>query len=326
MHKGKWSPWTAVKSAMRIAVRIFPVIAQIMAWECDAVFSNTITVCSGAFAAAILRLPHVWHFHELGYEDHRLVFDFGERFSGRTLNLLSTASIANSHVVANKFGHYMSSTPLRIIYYSMHRTNENGDKLLCEEVRTPPNMGRLRCVLVGTLFEAKGQEDAIRAIAELLTRGVDAELLLVGGGKEADYRHLQEIVAAKNLRDRVTFIGTVRNPRPFVESADIVLMCSRCEAFGRVTVEGMLAGKPVIATRSGANLELIQEGFNGLLYTVADYNDLSEKIRYLYENPGLAESMGNNGREWAQMIFTKERYGTELLAVLSAVCRAASTA
>lgn len=65
----------------------------------------------------------------------------------------------------------------------------------------------------------------------------------------------------------------------FIRMADVVLICSHWEPFGRVTVEAMLAGKPVIAI-SGATVELIHDGVTGLLYDPGNYSVLANKMRY----------------------------------------------
>jgi glycosyltransferase involved in cell wall biosynthesis len=99
--------------------------------------------------------------------------------------------------------------------------------------------------------------------------------------------------------------------------ADVVLMCSRSEAFGRVTIEGMLAGKPVIGSRSGATPELIQDGVTGLIYEPRNYKQLAQKIEYLYANPEKTALMGQQAKEWAMATFGQARYGDDLIRLLS---------
>jgi glycosyltransferase involved in cell wall biosynthesis len=78
----------------------------------------------------------------------------------------------------------------------------------------------------------------------------------------------------------------------------------------------MFAEKPIIGVRGGATIELVTDGFNGLLYASGDYEDLARKILYIYQNPNLAQRMGENGREWAVRYFSRQRYGKELKKML----------
>ena len=89
--------------------------------------------------------------------------------------------------------------------------------------------------------------------------------------------------------------------------ADIILVCSRNEAFGRIILEAMLLRKPVIATNSGGTPELIKDGFNGLLYEVGNYHQLAEKIEYLIEHNHKMEELGEHGYAFAKKEFTKEK-------------------
>jgi len=106
-----------------------------------------------------------------------------------------------------------------------------------------------------------------------------------------------------------------------MDSRNIILVCSRSEAFGRVTVEGMLCSKPIIGTRSGATPELVKEGFTGLLYEPGNYQDLAEKIKYLIVHPGEARQMGTNGFEWASKQFTIEKCASQVFGILQEAVR-----
>ena len=309
---GKDSPtWKRVGRILLNLVTIIPLVLRIKRWECDVVYTNTVTVCVGAFAARFLEIPHLWHIHEFGYEDHGLLFDLGSKLSLWLINHLSTICIVVSNAVARQYQHYIDPSKLRVIYQSVSVKKD----ISAEEVPMAPNTG-IRCIIIGSLQEGKRQEEAILAIGELVHVGINAELFIVGDGNPKYRDYLQKLVSGNELDRYVKFIGYVENPFPFVKSADVVLMCSRNEAFGRVTVEAMKIGKPVIGARSGGTIELIREGFNGFLYTPGDYKELAAKIKYLYEHPDVVRDMGKNGQQWTKERFTQERYGEEVLTIL----------
>jgi glycosyltransferase involved in cell wall biosynthesis len=300
-----------VRRAILNLAMIIPVAARIKLWKCDVVYTNTITMCTGAVAAKLLGLPHIWHIHEFGYEDHGLVFDLAPKISLWLMDHLSTILIANSHAVAQKYQQYISPRKLKVIYCPVIIPQST----FPAKVTMTMNKG-IRCVIVGALQEEKRQEDAILAIGELVHAGVKTELIVVGDGDPRYRKYLHDLVADNELDKCIKFIGYVENPLPFVQSSDVVLMCSKCEAFGRVSVEAMRMGKPVVGSGSGGTKELICNGFNGLLYTPGDYKELAEKIRYLYDHPNVARQMGENGLQWATERFTADRYGDEVLAIL----------
>lgn len=316
---GKPSPWARVKAAIRIAVAILPLMRKIIAWKCDIVYSNTLLVGHGAIAAKLLRKPHIWHLHEFGREDHGFSFYFGEGFSCRTVGRLSSVCIVVSKALASKYGKYVEPSRLAVVYPSMGLTLDNGSAASSFNAPGPSRRSsRFRCIIVGGVCEGKRQEDAIQALKLLLDNSVNVELVVVGGAEQPRYReYLDQIISqTEGLRDHVIFTGEMRDARPFMQTTDVLLMCSRSEAFGRVTIEAMLAGKPVIGAASGATPELVRDGFSGLLYKVGDAGDLAGKIRYLYDNPSIAQGLGENGKHWAHSIFTKERYASELVRVV----------
>jgi len=77
-------------------------------------------------------------------------------------------------------------------------------------------------------------------------------------------------------------------------------VCSKAEAFGRVTIEGMLSGTLVIGAACGATEELIQNNKTGLLYEYGNENDLTNKIKWAVTNKEIARSIANCGRTYAK--------------------------
>jgi len=286
-------------------------------WKADIVVSNTVTVGVGAMGSRLANRSHVWHLQEFGGEDHGLFFVFGEALSLRLAGALSSCCLCLSEALAAKYKRFIPASKIAVVHPSMHRAfrstenNESVGSLL------PPRNGRFRCVIVGTLAEGKGQEDSILAFDLLSKAGISAELFIVGSGVPFYKRHLEELIVRKRLEGRVLLTGEVRTALPVMQASDIVLVCSRSEGFGRVTIEGMMAGKPVIGARAGATAELIADGVNGLLYTHGDPKDLADKIEYLYKNPEVAEQLGKNAQSWVDGFFTPERYSREILALLN---------
>ncbi|MDN5752401.1 MAG: glycosyltransferase family 4 protein [Nitrosospira sp.] len=290
-------------------------LARIIAnWRCDVVYSNTITVGAGALAAWITRRPHIWHLHEFGYLDHNLWFDLGERRAVHFMDRFSAIVIANSHAVVKDYARYIKPYRMRVIYQAV--TLRDKMKQACDLI---PDDQFFQCVIVGSLQAGKGQDEAISALSEVVCRGVNAHLLIVGDGGKRFTAALRQQVKDHGLEQRVRFHGYAENPMPLIRAADLMLMCSHWEAFGRVTVEAMLAGKALIGTASGGTTELIQDGETGLLYKRGNPTELADKIQYLYENPHERARLGAAAQRWAENRFTQKRYAKEVRDLLSEV-------
>jgi len=301
------SYWTRLRDLIISLWTVIPILSAIRRWKVDLVYTNTITIYAGAIAAFLSGRPHVWHFHEFGVEDHGIDFLYGKAISQYLVRRLSTLCIAISKAVMTKYSNLIPKAKIVVVYQSVSIAHSAS----CLKLSGSPS-----CVLVGKVSEGKRQEDAVLALGELSNMGVQAELYLVGDSFPEYLARLREIVVACNIAHLVHFTGYSDSSFDYMLSADIVLVCSRSEAFGRVTIEGMLAGRPVIGAQSGATTELIKDGVTGILYTPGDYKDLAQKILLTYENQTKARAMGDKAKEWALQNFTEERYGKELMLLL----------
>jgi glycosyltransferase involved in cell wall biosynthesis len=112
--------------------------------------------------------------------------------------------------------------------------------------------GPLRLLYVGRLSPRKGPQVAVATLQDLLCRGVDARLTLVGSvfdGYEWFERELRATVAGSGLEDRVEFLGFRPDVWPHLADADVVLMPSvGDESFGNSAVEAVLAARPLVVS------------------------------------------------------------------------------
>jgi glycosyltransferase involved in cell wall biosynthesis len=286
-------------------------------WKIDMVCSNTVTAGIGAFACAILQMPHIWHLHEIPETRSRWHFDLGFERSMKLIDSLSSACIVNSRAVEEYFRKFIRPEKIHLIYYGFGE-NERAlhAPVVLPDLRTD---SVLTCVIVGTLNDPKGQFDAIRAVEYLAQEGIIISLFIVGSGREEYLVKLKNFIDLKNLEHQVFFFGYQENPLPYYKHADIALMCSKKEAFGRVTVEAMMSGKPVIGTRSGGTLDIVREGENGFFYTPGNFIELSEKIKFFCDQPEAASAMGLKARQFAKESFSMKKYKAGFLQVVEKI-------
>jgi glycosyltransferase involved in cell wall biosynthesis len=269
--------------------------------------TNTITIPTGALAAKFCRIPHIWYLHEFGEKDHNFVFDFGPRFSLWFINHTSAKVIVNSKSVYRFFQRFIPLSKLSLVYYSV-------------DVTLPKPQASLplgfNVVMVATIAPGKRQHEAVGAVHILRSKGLNIQLTLVGGHSPAYSTHIRELIKKHDLCDAVHILGHSDCALSYLSAADVVLVCSSNEAFGRVTVEAMKLSKPVIGAYAGGTQDLIQDGLTGLFYESGNTEQLAEKIEYLYSNPELRIKLGEKGRDWAANTFTIENYTSGLLGVV----------
>ena len=151
----------------------------------------------------------------------------------------------------------------------------------------------------GELLPNKNQITAIRAMKVLIERKSKAKLLLAGNGPT--FPELQAEVAALELQDCVEFLGYRTDLERYANIADVIVSCSYREGLPMNIVEGMLLGKPVVASYNRGHRELIVQDMTGYMVPPTDANAFAEKISILLDDSALADRMGHAGFEKAHL-------------------------
>ncbi len=265
--------------------------------------TNTLALPWGAIVAKVFDVPHVWSIHEFGDLDHKLDFDYGFETSLRTINDLSDKVYANSNAVADHIKKYIDTSKLAVL-----PLNVNPPRLSEKSVPNVfSNMAELKLTICGRVSPSKGQLDAVKALVALRKSGYKAELAIIGSASEEYLKEITTYCEKNNVSQFVHILGFKENPFDYVAMGDINLTCSDNEAFGRVTVEAMLLGKPVVAANSGGSLEIIEDGKTGLLYKAHSTQDLAKKIESLTDKK-KAKSIGEEGRRSAEAKYFNNYY------------------
>jgi glycosyltransferase involved in cell wall biosynthesis len=151
---------------------------------------------------------------------------------------------------------------------------------------------------VGWLIPIKGVTYLVNAMAEVVHRHPNSLLVLVGKGDEkgAEEIKLKEQVENLGLADNVRFLGWRPDVDEIMGCFDIFVLPSLNEGMGRVLVEAMSAGLPVVASRVGGIPDLVKHGENGLLVPPANAGALEQAISDLLSDKATRKRMGETGK------------------------------
>lgn len=271
----------------------------------DVVYANSQKAfVVAALAALLARRPLIWHLRDILTPGHFSRTNI--RAVVALANRLADGVIANSRASADAFlAAGGSAAKVRVIHSGVDPTPflqlGNAD---AEALRTRLGLeGRQVIGLFGRLAPWKGQHVAVEALPDL--PGV--HLLVVGASLfgEGDYeRGLHRLAEQLRVTDRVSFLGARSDVPALMELVDVVVHTSiEPEPFGRVLVEGMLAGKPVVASRDGGAAEIVEDMVTGRLVGSGDARELAATVRELLASAAGRERMGVAGRERAVRLF-----------------------
>lgn len=186
-------------------------------------------------------------------------------------------------------------------------------------------------LLVGQISPWKGHDTAIRALQTLRLSRPNARLQIVGdvkfsgAGTRLDNRsylmELRRLVERLGLVDAVEFTGERDDVPQVMAQADILLVPSTEEPFGRTVVEAMAVETPVIATNIGGPAEVIDDGLTGLLVPPGDAAAWSEAIGRILGHPEWAREMSHRAIEIVHRRFATERHVAAMTAIYESALR-----
>jgi glycosyltransferase involved in cell wall biosynthesis len=289
----------------------------------DLLYANTAkALVVGAILAFLLRKKFCFHLHDIVTADHfsatnrRLIISLANRAHAVVANSQATADAYRSNGGKN---HLVRVIPNGFEISRFHTgSGETSD--------TVPKADHPVVGLFGRITRWKGQHLFIQALAEL--PGVHG--LIVGEAlfTDEDHRYAKELrsLAIKlGIADRLRFTGFRTDIVPLLRFVDLVVHCSTApEPFGRVIVEAMLAGRPVVAAKAGGALEILKDNQTGLLIEPCNPHALAKGIQQLLENRDLATQMGQAAKREAEERFSLDRVLTQWRACIGEVTHSRS--
>ncbi|MGD9349997.1 MAG: glycosyltransferase family 4 protein [Desulfobacterales bacterium] len=255
----------------------------------------------GRLAAKLCGVPHIIH------TPHGHVFygHFGRLTSRiflwveRIFSKFTDRMVALTHGEKNDYIKLSVCAPEKLL--TIHSgvdvqqfLNANGNGL---EKRRSLGLAQDEAVIgfVGWLLPIKGPDYLLKAMDYIWPEKPETTLVMVGKGDlDVD---LRTEALRKNVNGRVKFLGWRQDIHELMMVFDMLVLPSLNEGMGRVLVEAMAAGKPVVASRVGGIPDLIQDGHNGYLVPPADEQALADAILKLLNNCDRASLMGQRGKE-----------------------------
>ncbi len=304
--------WEYIKKYIKIIIKsilnfkaIYNVRKIIKKENIDIVHINTLYSYIGAIAAKKENKKLIWHIREFLEEDQNKKFAF--RKYAYNLIKKSDIIICISNTIYEKYSKIFKNNQMKVIYNGIDLDNFKPNR---KEILNKPIH---KFVLVGTIQEGKGQKELILAISRLIKDGYNNFILYLMGHKEKKYfKEIQEIIEKNNLNDYIKYIGLSKEVAKHMNEADISFVCSRYEAFGRVTIESMLSGCLVIGANTAGTKELVIDKKTGLLYEQGNIESLVVSIKEALNNKEVSNKIAHNSINYAKDNFNAKKNAEEI--------------
>ena len=279
----------------------------------------------GGVAGRLARIPVLWHVRDSINADYLPgVVASGFRLLSR---LLPQVVVANSQSTLRQL--WPKKSKLGAVVYSgvpievVHDGYVEED-VVAGEAESSASWGRPPVVaLIGRIAEWKGQHVFLRAAAAARRRFPDTRYWIIGAPLFGEYeyeRSLHAMTEQLGMTDRIEFLGFRDDVARLMPQIDIVVHASTLgEPFGQVVIEGMAAGKPLVATDGGALPEIVIPGETGYLVAMGSAEEMASALERLLADPAQARAMGQAGRRRVERLFTIRQTARKMEAVYDAL-------
>lgn len=266
----------------------------------DVVHTNTGAITIGISIAKHLKAKHVWHLRE--FQD----LDFnGSPYNGWQ-NFYKLLKQSDSVIAITKaiFKHYNLSThkDSHIIWDAIR------PKEFCKINKRKKNY-ILYCS--STIYYGKGLHDLLKAYAHSELPQMHIFLYVIGGMDKEYYITIQKIIDKYNIGEYVIFKGQCNDVDKYMFDSKCFVLPSLNEGLGRVVIEAMFNGCPVIVRNSGGPTEYIEDKINGFKFNTTE--ELTNLLNEVATNDNLDISL--NAQKFVLENFSEEVYGEKILKI-----------
>lgn len=256
----------------------------------DIICSNSTGVDVGARAARLSKVPHIYYVREFMKDDH----NFEYRNKRRMRNLLESSEYII--LISKAIEAYYTAN------YNLRNAVQFFDGFVLQDYYIGKHdilyEDEISFVQVGTFSDGKGTLNTIEMLYQLNENRINNwNMEFIGSGNEEYIQKMKELILKYHLESQIVIGTFCTNIKTILSQKDILIMNSKAEGLGRVTVEGMLAGCLVIGRYAGGTSEIIQNYINGLAFEKE--SEFVDVIRQVTTKRETYRKLAENGQKYA---------------------------
>lgn len=305
--------------------QLMPLVMRIsqLARDYDLIYANTAkALVLGAMASVLSQRPLVYHLHDIISAEH---FSWVNRQLLVTLaNRFASLVIANSQATQTAFVEAGGHRHLTQVIYNgfdlqQYCDDERGESLT-------PSLGIPEGSWIVGHFSRLSPWKGQHVLLEALTHCPDDVYAVIVGdalfGEQEYVRYLHQQVHSLGLEGRVKFLGFRTNVPELMSACNLIVHTSTApEPFGRVIVEAMLCGRPIIAAKAGGALELIEHGVTGWLCSPNHSRQLAEIMMACRQSPAQTHTVAQRSQLVAKQRFNLDQINQQVMVQLRQLVR-----
>lgn len=275
----------------------------------DMVHNNTAAVLEGIYLKRKLKLPLIWHVHEIIVKP-KAISDFINMLMGRYADKIVTVSQAVANHI--KQSPFIKDSQVEVIYNGVDNTVYY--PMDASSIREKFDIAQDALVIgmIGRVNAIKGQNDFIEAVEPLLEKNEQAVAFLAGGvfpGEEWRLEGLDKRIASSSVVSQIHRIDYYDKTSELYNMFDIFVLPSiKPDSLPTVVLEAMACSKPVVGYNNGGIAEMVVDDKSGCLVKPNRPQELSNAISLLLDSSEKREKFGRVGYQRQKELFSLESY------------------
>lgn len=275
----------------------------------DMVHNNTAAVLEGIYLKRKLKLPLIWHVHEIIVKP-KAISDFINMLMGRYADKIVTVSQAVANHIKQSL--FIKDSQVEVIYNGVD--NAVYYPMDASSIREKFDIAQDALVIgmIGRVNAIKGQNDFIEAVEPLLEKNEQAVAFLAGGvfpGEEWRLEELDKRIASSSVVSQIHRIDYYDKTSELYNMFDIFVLPSiKPDSLPTVVLEAMACSKPVVGYNNGGIAEMVVDDKSGCLVKPNRPQELSNAISLLLDSSEKREKFGRVGYQRQKELFSLESY------------------
>ena len=275
----------------------------------DMVHNNTAAVLEGIYLKRKLKLPLIWHVHEIIVKP-KAISDFINMLMGRYADKIVTVSQAVANHI--KQSPFIKDSQVEVIYNGVDNTVYY--PMDASSIREKFDIAQDAIVIgmIGRVNAIKGQNDFIEAVEPLLEKNEQAVAFLAGGvfpGEEWRLEELDKRIASSSVVSQIHRIDYYDKTSELYNMFDIFVLPSiKPDSLPTVVLEAMACSKPVVGYNNGGIAEMVVDDKSGCLVKPNRPQELSNAISLLLDSSEKREQFGREGYQRQKELFSLDSY------------------
>lgn len=252
-------------------VRIMIIIKK---HKIDIVHTNSRYYLEGALASKLLSVNHIWSVRELVKSHYYKQSSFNDFIFSRVINILSNKVLCNSITSLHQLIEIGVKEDKIIMIYNLIKSVEKKDKRDIKDIIKSNYSNQTIVAIIGWITPIKRTHEFTRLAGEFANR--DVLFVILGEGTKREGEYYSKIRKEVEDLDNIIIAGYIKNVINYISSIDLLIHCSKDEAFGRVVAESQIQNVPAIVYQDSAVSELVINEITG--YIVNDFVELKNRL------------------------------------------------